>query len=992
MGLVLSILLCAPLTVLSQGQDGVRERADYRTVFKIDFQDHEPGRWESKYGTGPLADWGFAHVVSNTENPADKYIEHRPGFTANGGTLDSNWCGQYFTNAVAHLKPGQSLQLSLDYRQFARNSLDGVNMFDCHVTTSQGGSGNYPEKLLYFGKTTFGNRRAGFRLAQSPPLKSGACPDGCLTVALKPLEYWKPNLCINLNDIGISGLGTADADIESDELRLTYTLKYSQTNAPLESVLVVSNKVTHQSWVAESNLQNSYLARIPKLFLGINADTEMSGDEGFEIDNVECRILHETYPLDEFLTAVKASKGATLDVEGGFAPIVEPECQSGLSGLNNEALLSIPKTLKRIHDRQKQLNSELSLLPSLQEPLQFDAYGFHGGYLPALAELPENPRWTVDLQFSGGAHVHEIILVPAIDRRFSSLNNYGFPRRFRVLQVFPDGSTRVAREWVDTDCPDPGRMPLSIDMPDPSTGRFRIEVLRGSEENGKELFALDEFYAVVNQEIFKARKVDVHSGFESRPYWGKRYLTDQKTSLGLPVDVGGEGTGTSPGGDYAIIFNSPPTNPCILEVDLGANRTLGWIDLFPALPPEGILIPGYGFPGKISLEMVPETEEGKRGETIDVQTAWGRGTSGGHVVQTAWDKGNPGNNVVRLQGRGISGRWIRLILNDFPVHNGQLTFALGEINVYRFDETYPIERVHLEGFPPGAEEDVRLLMDRKSNGRPIMFLLDWLHKIEQRNRFARELSGISAEAEKLELRWWFFLKVVAIAIALLVVSGALAIALVAVIQRRRHAKALRQQITQDLHDDIGSRLSAMSLASTYLRRISKDERVHERSGKIERMAREMQVALADVLWFTNSDTDSLQELVARLSNIAEQSVRPELLKLQVVPPLAQIPDSIVGVQFKRDLMLLFKEMVNNAVKHAEASEIRVELRWDRSHLSVTVADNGRGFDVEHEHERVRARPHLGLNSMDRRAKRLGTKLSIDSQPGKGCTASLKIKV
>lgn len=65
------------------------------------------------------------------------------------------------------------------------------------------------------------------------------------------------------------------------------------------------------------------------------------------------------------------------------------------------ALFDIPKTLEKINLEEQRLRTELDSIPSLSEPLQFDAYGYHGGYLPALSELPDTPRWTVDIRFQG---------------------------------------------------------------------------------------------------------------------------------------------------------------------------------------------------------------------------------------------------------------------------------------------------------------------------------------------------------------------------------------------------------------------------------------------------------------------------------------------------------------------------------------------------------------------------------------------------------------
>lgn len=641
------------------------------------------------------------------------------------------------------------------------------------------------------------------------------------------------------------------------------------------------------------------------------------------------------------------------------------------------SLFQVRSAMNRIVQETVELQQELAPLARPTDSLQFDAYGYHGGYLPALDGLPDQPRWTVELEFPEYVSPRKLFLVPSINRQFDSLRSYGFPKRFRVLTVFPDGRTQLVKEWMTRDCPDPGRMPLLIEIAAHQGHRIRIEVYRGAIESGKELFALDEVFGLAPYGLEHAVAVHVSAEYESLPYWSKEYLIDQKTSLGLPVVSQFDGAEGAVARDFAVEFDELDPDACVVELDMGRSTLLGWVDLYPAIAPEGLLIPGYGFPSQIVVEVVEEDESGGRGAVYE--------------LRGSWDHGNPGNNLVHIAGFNRSGRWIRLKCSGLPLHNGRRTFAMGEIRIYKSGKLYPVDSVRLEGFPAGMQPAALAMVDGRSNGRLVMFMLPWLEQLQQRSRDEHVLEQKVEMLARLQARWRRLGLLSGTGAGLTLLVTAIAIAVVAVVQRRRHSRQLRQQITLDLHDDIGSRLSAMALAATYLRKVSDEPKVHERSGKIERMAREMQVALADVLWFTNSETDSLSQLFARLADIAGQTVPPGVLQFDGTP-LKQVPDLMVGVMFKRDLMLLFKEMVNNAVKHAEATEIKVFLLWQRPQLLLTVADNGRGFDVVEARTRQRQRPHLGLSSMERRARRLGGKFSIDSQPGAGCTVTLSVKV
>ena len=646
-------------------------------------------------------------------------------------------------------------------------------------------------------------------------------------------------------------------------------------------------------------------------------------------------------------------------------------------GSNEISVFSIPKRIRQIEYDNVSLDRELQSLPVLEDSLQFEAYGYHSGYLPALDDIPEKPRWTVDLSFFYIAKVQQVILVPAIDRRFIKLRSYAFPKRFRLSYISHEGEVTVFYESMDSDFSDPGRMPVVIDVPYPSSNRIRLEVFKGAEENGKEYFALDEIFSVINDEIGYVFELNASSEFRSLPYWGKEFLGDHRTSMGLPVKKSEVDGVSSENVDFIARFEKKPLRECVIELDLGQNRLVGWLSLFPAQSTGGMMIPGYGFPGKIELELIEELEDG--------------GHSDSRFIYEYWHGGNPGNNVVNIHGKKNNARWLRLHCSDIPAYNGETIFAMGEIIVYQKKEIFPISKITLEGFPDGAEKKVGFLKDGKAKGFSVMLVVDWLRQIDRRNQISHILDSNFSELNLIRTRWQrFWIFGVSSIVGLLSVA-ALCFAAFTHLQRRRQARSLRNQITRDLHDDIGSRLSAMGLASTYLQRVSDDPLVQERSEKMERMAREMQVALADVLWFTNSETDSLPQLFERLEEIASQSVPPDVLVLKSTP-VKQIPELSMGVMPKRDVLLVFKEIINNAVKHSEATNIVVDLKWEKPYLVVRVSDNGKGFDVQQAHKKQRGRPNLGMNSMERRAGRLNGDFKIDSAPGKGCTITVTVKV
>jgi signal transduction histidine kinase len=95
-------------------------------------------------------------------------------------------------------------------------------------------------------------------------------------------------------------------------------------------------------------------------------------------------------------------------------------------------------------------------------------------------------------------------------------------------------------------------------------------------------------------------------------------------------------------------------------------------------------------------------------------------------------------------------------------------------------------------------------------------------------------------------------------------------------------------------------------------------------------------------------------------------------------------DLRLGVDIRRDVLLIFKEVVNNSARHSSCTRVDIDFRAEGSRLSLTVADNGGGFDMSAESE------GHGLMSMRRRARTLGGTLDISSSPRRGTTVALTV--
>jgi signal transduction histidine kinase len=248
--------------------------------------------------------------------------------------------------------------------------------------------------------------------------------------------------------------------------------------------------------------------------------------------------------------------------------------------------------------------------------------------------------------------------------------------------------------------------------------------------------------------------------------------------------------------------------------------------------------------------------------------------------------------------------------------------------------------------------------------------------------FARAIdqeSGAVSEPARLEFRvlaplWrrpWFL---AACALA----GGAAALAWHRV--RLRQALALeriRSQIALDLHDDLGANLSQIAILSEVARRGPAAE-AGGKLGQIAELARSMRESMGDIVWAVDPRKDRASELVRRMRQAGNALVESDGLALDFrAPPEAEIEGLELAPDQRRHLLMMFKEALNNVVRHARASRVEVELARRGSELVLSVRDDGRGFAVGSPS------PGNGLRNLHVRAQALHGRADVSSGPGEG---------
>jgi PAS domain S-box-containing protein len=202
-------------------------------------------------------------------------------------------------------------------------------------------------------------------------------------------------------------------------------------------------------------------------------------------------------------------------------------------------------------------------------------------------------------------------------------------------------------------------------------------------------------------------------------------------------------------------------------------------------------------------------------------------------------------------------------------------------------------------------------------------------------------------------------------------------------ERLAELERVRQRIATDLHDDIGSSLTQISILSEVVQRQSVGAAGNERLATIAQSARELIDSMSDIVWAINPHRDHLSDLTHRMRRFAADTLPARGIRYQM-----HLPEDEVHVEgnLRRELFLIFKEAVNNIVRHSGCTEARIEMVIQGGWLRLTLCDNGHGFET------AGASNGHGLVSMRGRAAGIGADLSVDSAEGAGTTIHVAVPV
>ena len=227
-------------------------------------------------------------------------------------------------------------------------------------------------------------------------------------------------------------------------------------------------------------------------------------------------------------------------------------------------------------------------------------------------------------------------------------------------------------------------------------------------------------------------------------------------------------------------------------------------------------------------------------------------------------------------------------------------------------------------------------------------------------------------------RWWF------IGLVLLIFSGMVYSVFRYRLQQVLAMERLRTQISSDLHDDVGSMLSGLAM-QTELLEATASENDKKRLHKIGNISRNAVSQMRDLVWSIDSRRETIAHLIERMQELAEELLLPKNITFDINSKSIKNLDKKLPAQTKQNIFLIYKEAINNVVRHSDATHVQIKIVNGAKGCIFTVQDNGSKKEVYQS-------SGLGLSNMKIRAKKLKATLNFHTENGFGVQLDLPFQM
>ncbi len=234
--------------------------------------------------------------------------------------------------------------------------------------------------------------------------------------------------------------------------------------------------------------------------------------------------------------------------------------------------------------------------------------------------------------------------------------------------------------------------------------------------------------------------------------------------------------------------------------------------------------------------------------------------------------------------------------------------------------------------------------------------------------------------------WWFR------SAAIIALVGLVMIAYNYRVRKIQEMERLRLRLASDLHDELASNLNSIAMFGRIVHdeTIQRDGDTGQRAVLLDRitdLAQESVHAIREIIWALDPKLETLHDILLRVRDAASAACNAKEIKLHfVVPDRKGLPQTNLSPEIRRNISLLMKEVINNAISHSQCMDLFVEPLMEGQTLSVMIRDNGRGFDPLQPYK------GKGLKTTRERARELGSELVVHSGADKGTSVQFSVKI
>ena len=196
---------------------------------------------------------------------------------------------------------------------------------------------------------------------------------------------------------------------------------------------------------------------------------------------------------------------------------------------------------------------------------------------------------------------------------------------------------------------------------------------------------------------------------------------------------------------------------------------------------------------------------------------------------------------------------------------------------------------------------------------------------------------------------------------------------------------LRTRIATDLHDDVGSTLSSISILSDILAQRVENPQSARMLGTIGTNAHKMLEKIDDIVWVVNPTNDKFHNLGLRIREFAIPLFESKNI-LSEIHFDKQMNTLQLPMEVRRNIYLIAKEAINNALKYAECKSVKIHFRKEHPGIIMEIIDDGKGFNADALTSRN------GIKNMKIRASQINSAFEIKSGSGKGTQIRLVVKL